>query len=148
MGEVIIRDMTIDDLPEVMVVEYQSFSSPWTKRDFIFDLLKNQFSHYIVLEKDGQVVGYCGVWVVLEAAQITNIAILPEQRGHKYGEQLFRRMLQVAEKKGATELSLEVRESNIVAQNMYKKFGMKVVGKRERYYKDDGEDALVMWVRI
>lgn len=93
MEEVIIRPMTIKDLSDVMVVEYQSFSSPWSKQDLLIDLTKNHFSHYIVMEKNQRVIGYCGAWIVLDSAQITNIAILPEERGHKYGERLFQYML-------------------------------------------------------
>ncbi|SRR5690625_576899 len=148
MSEIKIRAMGIEDLSDVMVVELTSFTSPWNKRDILFDLLKNNFAHYLVLEKDGKVIGYCGVWVVLETAQITNIAILPEERGQKYGEKLFEAVIQLSKEKGATELSLEVRKSNKVAQNMYKKFGLEEVGIREQYYKDDGEDAIVMWVKL
>lgn len=148
MEEVIIRPMTIKDLSDVMVVEYQSFSSPWSKQDLLIDLTKNHFSHYIVMEKNQRVIGYCGAWIVLDSAQITNIAILPEERGHKYGERLFQYMLNDVKERGATELTLEVRVSNTVAQNMYKKFGMVPVGVRENYYKDNGEDALLMWVKL
>ncbi|MGP4073724.1 ribosomal protein S18-alanine N-acetyltransferase [Piscibacillus sp. B03] len=146
--DVKIRKITIEDLPHVVVIENESFKSPWKKRDFLHDLLKNSFSHYLVIEKDGEVAGYCGVWIVLESAQITNIAISPKHRGHQLGKKLFKEVLDTIREQGATELSLEVRESNEVAQNMYQQFGLEVVGRRRHYYQDDGEDALVMWVKL
>ncbi len=143
-----VREMLIEDLPSVIVIENESFKTPWKKRDFLHDLLKNTFSHYLVIEKDKEVVGYCGIWIVLESAQITNIAISPKERGHQLGKKLFNEVLNHAREQGATELTLEVRESNVIAQNLYKHFGMKIVGKREGYYQDNGEDALVMWVKL
>ncbi|MFD2638021.1 ribosomal protein S18-alanine N-acetyltransferase [Piscibacillus salipiscarius] len=143
-----VRNMVIEDLPDVIVIENESFRTPWKKRDFLHDLLKNSFSHYLVIEVEGRVVGYCGVWIVLEAAQITNIAVSPKYRGLQLGKKLFNEVLNTVEEHGASELSLEVRESNQVAQNMYQQFGLEVVGKREKYYQDDGEDALVMWVKL
>ncbi|PKR76534.1 ribosomal-protein-alanine N-acetyltransferase [Halalkalibacillus sediminis] len=140
--------MTVEDLDEIFEIETASFRSPWKKKDFFFDLTENLFSHYLVLEKEGRLIGYCGVWIVLESAQITNIAILPEERGHNYGEFLFDKVLELSKREGATELTLEVRESNLVAQNLYEKLGLKIVGRREKYYKNDGEDALVMWVKL
>ncbi|WP_188207153.1 ribosomal protein S18-alanine N-acetyltransferase [Alkalibacillus aidingensis] len=147
MSEIKVRPMVIGDIEDVMVVELTSFKSPWQKQDFIFDLLKNKFSYYLVLENNQKVVGYCGVWIVVDSAQITNIAIHPDERGHKYGEYLFKETLKLAKFEGAQELTLEVRESNQVAQKMYQKFGLEVVGRREKYYKDQ-EDALVMWVKL
>ncbi|MET3683264.1 ribosomal-protein-alanine N-acetyltransferase [Alkalibacillus flavidus] len=147
MGEVRVRKMEITDLDDIMSVEHASFAAPWRRDDFEVDLVKNRFSYYLVLEKDDQIIGYCGVWIVLETAQITNVAILPSERGHGYGEQLFRHVLKLARQTGAEELSLEVRQSNIVAQKMYQKFGLKIVARRENYYPDH-EDAYVMWVKL
>ncbi|WP_425455167.1 ribosomal protein S18-alanine N-acetyltransferase [Aquisalibacillus elongatus] len=143
-----VRQMRIEDLPSVIVIENESFRTPWKKREFLYDLMKNQFSRYLVIERDSKIVGYCGIWIVLEVAQITNIAISPEERGHQLGKTLFEEALNLSKEQGATELTLEVRESNTVAQKMYELFGLKVVGKREGYYQDDGEDALVMWVKL
>ncbi|WP_411954745.1 ribosomal protein S18-alanine N-acetyltransferase [Alkalibacillus sp. S2W] len=147
MSEVRVRKMEITDLDDVMDVERASFTSPWKRDAFEVDLVKNRFSYYLVLEKNDRIIGYCGVWIVLETAQITNIAILPSERGHRYGEKLFRQVLKLAKQIGAEELSLEVRQSNHVAQKMYQKFGLKIVGRREKYYPDQ-EDAYVMWVNL
>src|SRR5699024_11366049 len=78
-----------------------------------------------IIKTDEKVIGYVGLWLVLEDAQVTNIAIAPEFRGYGIGEQLFGFALQYLLKQGAKQLSLEVRKSNEVAQNLYKKFGLK-----------------------
>ncbi len=148
MDELTIRWMTVEDIDEVMTVEHTSFSSPWKKEDILHDLVENPFSDYLVVEKNNQVIGYCGAWTVVESAQITNIAILPSERGNRYGERLFNRMIRWLKLKDAKELSLEVRESNVAAQRLYERFGMKAVGKRKNYYRDNGEDAIVMWVEL
>ncbi|NAP01262.1 ribosomal-protein-alanine N-acetyltransferase, partial [Halomonas sp. MG34] len=96
----------------------------------------------------GRIVRYVCTWVVLEDAQVTNIAIMPELRGNKLGEKLFRYMLLQIKLIGATRLSLEVRESNIPAQKLYRKFGLVPGGIRKNYYTDNQEDAIVMWVNI
>ncbi|MDV2583499.1 ribosomal protein S18-alanine N-acetyltransferase [Alkalibacillus haloalkaliphilus] len=147
MNKTIIRKMELTDLDDVMNVELASFQSPWKREDFEFDLVKNRFSHYLVLEKDERVIAYCGVWIVMESAQITNIAVLPEERGHKYGEKLFVQVMKMTKRFDVDELTLEVRESNKVAQKMYEKFGLEIVGRRENYYPDQ-EDAYVMWVKL
>ncbi len=139
--------MVTSDLDAVMQVEHASFQSPWKKENFIFDLTENFYSYYLVAVKAGEIIGYCGIWIVYDAAQITNIAVHPEERGNHYGDRLFEAALALVKLKEAETLTLEVRESNIVAQELYKKFGLEVVGKRERYYQDF-EDALVMWVKL
>lgn len=72
--------MTVEDIPEVYTIEVHSFTAPWKKESFVYEILHNQYSHYFLIEEDGQPVGYCGVWIVMDDAQITNIAILPEHR--------------------------------------------------------------------
>ncbi|TCT18951.1 [SSU ribosomal protein S18P]-alanine acetyltransferase [Melghiribacillus thermohalophilus] len=148
MSEPVIRSMTIHDLDEVMNIEHTCFSSPWDRSAFVNELVENPYAFYYVIENQDRIFGYCGLWIVLDQAQITNIAILPEFRGYKFGETLFSFALQKAREKEAKSLSLEVRISNAVAQRMYRKFGMKPVGIRKNYYQDNQEDAMVMWVKL
>src|SRR5699024_5156658 len=131
---------------EVIEVEKASFTTSWTADIFYQEITENKYAHYYVLELDGKIVGYAGAWIVYEDAQITNIAIRPEYRGKKLGEKLFQFMMQLAMNEGAVRLSLEVRISNIVAQRMYRKFGLVPAGIRKSYYTDNNEDAIVMWV--
>lgn len=146
--EIRFRYMAIKDIEAVLEVEYAAFTMPWSKSAFYNELVSNRFAAYVVVEVDAKVVGYCGVWVIIDEAQITNIALLPEYRGHKIGEALMRTAMQYARMRGARKMSLEVRVSNEPAQGMYRKLGFKPGGLRKNYYTDDHEDALVMWVRL
>lgn len=91
------------------------------------------------------IVGYAGLWLMVEEAHITTIAVHPRYRGRGIGELLLIRMIDTAREIGARWLTLEVRKSNHVAQALYHKYTFKEMGVRRRYYTDDGEDALVMW---
>ncbi|SDK38396.1 ribosomal protein S18-alanine N-acetyltransferase [Sediminibacillus albus] len=148
MSDTIIRQMRVEDIDQVMQVEAVSFGTPWTRDIFLNELNENPYAIYFVMEKAGVVIGYCGLWVIIDEAQITNIAILPEYRGRKFGKALFHFVMNQAIALGAGQLSLEVRVSNIPAQNMYKKFGLVPGGIRKNYYTDNYEDALVMWVKL
>lgn len=148
MDQIVLREMELKDVDQVHNVEEISFATPWSKEAFINELEQNKYATYIVLEVEGVIVGYCGVWLVIDEAHITNIAILPEFRGKKLGEFLFKHVVDFAKKNGATLLSLEVRVSNIVAQKLYRKFGLVPGGIRKNYYVDNQEDAVVMWVNL
>ncbi|MED4455875.1 ribosomal protein S18-alanine N-acetyltransferase [Metabacillus fastidiosus] len=143
-----IRKMTIQDVDDIYEVEKRSFAVPWTKDSFYYELEQNLFSNYMVAEINGKIVGYCGLWVIMEDAQITNIAVLPEYRGKKIGETLLTFAKQLAFELSAERLSLEVRVSNYIAQSLYKKLGFSPGGIRKNYYTDNSEDALVMWVNL
>jgi ribosomal-protein-alanine N-acetyltransferase len=140
--------MNLDDLDEIMVVEHESFTLPWSRVAFYNELVQNQYAKYIVLEVDEKVVGYCGVWIVIDEAHITNIALLPAYRGRKLGEALMRKLMDYARENGAKTMTLEVRVSNNVAQSLYRKLGFQGGAIRKNYYTDNHEDALVMWVNI
>lgn len=142
------RKMTIDDLDDVREVEVSSFTLPWSREAFFNELTKNQFANYLVLEVDHKVVGYCGVWIIVDEAHITNIAILPDYRGMKLGEALMGKVMELARDLGALRMTLEVRVSNERAQNLYRKFGFEDGALRKQYYTDNMEDALVMWVNL
>ncbi|MEW8970671.1 ribosomal protein S18-alanine N-acetyltransferase [Mesobacillus jeotgali] len=142
------RHMTVDDLDEVMEVEVNSFTIPWSREAFFNELTKNQFAQYLIVEVDQKVVGYCGVWIIIDEAHITNIALLPEYRGMRLGEALMAKVMELAREMGAVRMTLEVRVSNVRAQNLYRKFGFEEGAIRKQYYTDNMEDALVMWVNL
>ena len=125
-----------------------SFTVPWTIDIYEKELTENPYAHYYVVEKDGIIIGFCGLWVVIDEGQITNIALLPSFRGNGYGSGLFQYIINQAIINGAKRLSLEVRVSNIVAQKLYQKFGFMPAGIRKNYYTDNNEDAMVMWVNL
>jgi [ribosomal protein S18]-alanine N-acetyltransferase len=140
--------MQLKDIDDVLLIEHQSFATPWSREAFYNELTHNQYAVYLVLEEQERVIGYCGVWVVIDEAHITNIAILPEYRGKKLGETLLARLMEISKKMGAIKMTLEVRVSNQVAQSLYRKLGFEDGAIRKRYYTDNQEDALVMWVSI
>ena len=146
--EVRFRMMTVEDIDQVYEIEALSFTLPWTKEAFYYEMLENQHAQYVLAETDRGIVGYCGLWLVLDECHITNIAIHPDERGKKLGEGLMRAAIDVAKEHGAVLMTLEARVSNHVAQNLYRKLGFQNGGIRKRYYTDNLEDAIVMWVNF
>ncbi|EDL62594.1 ribosomal protein S18-alanine N-acetyltransferase [Bacillus sp. SG-1] len=148
MSDYTIRLMNTEDLDQVMEVESNSFSIPWSRDAFFNEIETNHFATYIVIEEGGKVIGYCGVWIIVDEAHITNIAVLPSYRGQGLGDKLMRSMIEIAKEMGARTMTLEVRVSNTPAQSLYRKFGFQEGGIRKNYYSDNQEDALVMWVKF
>ena len=145
---VVYRKMTHADVPAVHAIEVASFPTPWTLDSFYYELEENQFSHYLVAEEDGEIIGFCGMWLTIDAAQITNVAVSKAARGRKIGEALMVEAIRVAREAGMETMNLEVRVSNEVALNLYRKLGFMAGGIRKGYYTDNFEDALVMWVKL
>jgi ribosomal-protein-alanine N-acetyltransferase len=142
------RFMREEDIDQIVNIEKLSFATPWSKESFYNELNKNQFATYVVIEDSEKVIGYCGVWLIIDEAHITNIAILPEYRGRKLGDALLAKVITTVKEMGAKSVTLEVRVTNTVAQNLYRKFGFENGGIRKNYYSDNQEDALVMWVNL
>lgn len=142
------RKMTPDDVEAVHAIELATFPTPWTLDSFHYEMRENQFAHYLVAEDETGIVGFCGMWLVIDAAQITNVAVVERMRGQKIGEALMKEAMRVAREANMDVMSLEVRVTNVVAQNLYRKLGFQDGGIRKGYYTDNGEDALVMWVNL
>lgn len=148
MNQVVFRYMTLEDIDRVLEIEFQSFTLPWSRAAFETELTKNHFSKYVVLILEGTIVGYGGMWMIVDEAHVTNIAIDPQVRGKHLGEALLHRMMVLAISLGAQRMTLEVRVSNKVAQRLYEKMGFTSYGVRKRYYTDNNEDALIMWATL
>lgn len=144
----VFRYMKEEDIDQILEVEQASFTTPWSREAFYNEIYNNKFAVYLVLEEDEKIVGYCGAWIVIDEAHVTNVAVLPEYRGKKLGEALLRKMMTVAMDMGARSMTLEVRVTNHVAQSLYRKLGFQNGGIRKNYYSDNQEDALVMWVNL
>jgi [ribosomal protein S18]-alanine N-acetyltransferase len=142
------RNMELHDVKSVYEIECASFATPWTMEAFEREIEENVLATYIVVELEDKAVAYGGLWVIIDEAHITNIAVLPDFRGQNIGEKLVNHMMLAARKKGALKMTLEVRVSNIAAQNLYRKLGFEEKGMRKGYYSDNGEDALIMWVNL
>ena len=143
-NDCMIRRMTLDDLDAVAAIEAATFPTPWSRDSFRQELERNVAARYLVVEKDGQVVGYAGAWIILDESHITNIAIEESRRGLGYGRALTTALMQYLSNLGAAYATLEVRRSNLRAQNLYKSLGFVELGVRKRYYEDNREDALIM----
>lgn len=144
----VFRYMREEDIDQILEVEHASFTLPWSREAFYNELHNNKFAVYMVLEDKNKIIGYCGAWIVIDEAHVTNIAILPGYRGRKLGEGLLRQMMMVARQMGAKSMTLEVRVTNHIAQSLYRKLGFQNGGIRKSYYSDNQEDALVMWVKL
>jgi len=142
------RLMTIEDIEDVLIIEQSSFPTPWSREAFYNELINNQFARYTVMVENENIIGYCGMWLVMDEAHITNIAVLPEFRGRRLGDALLEKVKHDAKMLGAMKMTLEVRVSNEIAQSLYFKHGFKPGGIRKNYYTDNQEDAIVMWVNL
>lgn len=136
--------MRIDDLDQVMNIEMASFPSPWSRNAYQREITDNSYAHYLVMLAGGEVIGYGGMWVVLDEAHVTNLAVAPAHRRHGYGRRLLSALIELATALGANRLTLEVRRSNRAAQMLYVRHGFVTCGVRRNYYADTQEDALVM----
>ena len=139
----VIRRMEAADVPFVHAIEEATFAVPWSLDSFEKELT-NPCARYLVAVKDDRVIGFAGVWLVLDEGHVTNIAIAESQRGFGYGKALTLALLQYASNLGVAYVTLEVRKSNVRAQNLYKQLGFVSVGVRKRYYEDNQEDAYLM----
>ncbi|KXK14340.1 MAG: ribosomal-protein-alanine acetyltransferase [Chloroflexi bacterium OLB15] len=166
-----LRYMRNADIPEVMAIEQVSFNPPWTARSYSYEINESTYSHMVALEhSNGQsapagwkkllgaiaaqppantkIVGYGGLWFISGEGHISTIASHPDMRGHGYGELVFAAMLHRSITLDADYMILEVRVSNVVAQNLYKKYGFRVEGVKPKYYQSNNEDAYDMRLQI
>ena len=139
-----IRRMTVEDVPAVAELDRISFSLPWTERSFHFEVSSNPASRCWVAEHGGQIIGVIVAWLLLDEVHIATIATHPEFRRQGIAQALLAHVLKLGATEGALSSFLEVRASNLAAQAMYRKFGYEETGRRPRYYKDNGEDAILM----
>lgn len=146
-NNIIIRSMTKDDVDSVYIVEEDCFTDPWSKES-IRKELKNDLARYLVAELDNKIVGYVGVWFVVDEGHITNVAVHSDYRGKKIGDKLVKEMVKLCKESKLVAMTLEVRLSNTVAQNLYRKYGFKMGGIRKEYYSDNKEDAIIMWNQL
>ncbi|HZJ76208.1 MAG TPA: ribosomal protein S18-alanine N-acetyltransferase [Oscillospiraceae bacterium] len=145
MEPIIVRKMELTDIDSVVDIERNSFPIPWTKNTFIAEIKTNKLAKYYVVEAGGRVVGYGGLWLIMDEAHITNIAIHPEYRGKGIGKKLVKGLIEETSKINIYKITLEVRRSNTAALALYRKFGFVPCGIRPEYYQDNREDAIIMW---
>jgi ribosomal-protein-alanine N-acetyltransferase len=168
---VIVRPMALDDVEQVLRLDRMSFPTPWSARTYHHEIASNDRATMLVVEEPdaeknpgsgwlerlfggsrasrqpvnaSPIVGYAGMWQIAEEAHISTIAVHPDWRGNKIGELLVWTLIWVAIQQNAELVTLEVRVSNEVAINLYRKYGFEVSGRRRGYYRDNNEDAHIM----
>ncbi|MGZ8562110.1 MAG: ribosomal protein S18-alanine N-acetyltransferase [Candidatus Limnocylindria bacterium] len=140
----VVEPMRMGDVATVLEIERLSFSSPWPAYAFEQELTTNRLARYVVARRDDRVIGFAGLWLMVDEAHITTFGVHPDHRRQGVGRRLLLRLAELAIELGTVRLTLEVRVSNVPAQTLYRSFGFHVAGRRIAYYSDDGEDALVM----
>ena len=139
-----IRKAKISDLEAIKEIEDESFINPFTKEDLLYEISQNPVSNFLVLEKDGLVVGFLDYWVTFDSATIDQIAVKKSERKQGFAKILLENSINDLKERGEVSFfTLEVRASNEPAINLYKSFGFQKVTIKEKYY-DDGEDAIYM----
>jgi ribosomal-protein-alanine N-acetyltransferase len=137
---IVLRDTRLIEPQERVPVE-----SDRARRPFPLSLLPSRSVATIVPSQQASIIGFAGLWLMVDEAHITTIAVHPDYRGRGLGELELASLIDIANQIGAKWVTLEVRVSNYVAQNLYRKYGFREAGMRHRYYSDNQEDALIMW---
>lgn len=138
-----ITDFTSLKIKEILEIENDSFSTPWTEKMFADELL-NPLAHYFLLEDNDESIGYVGFWHIMDECHITNIAVKTAFRRKGYASELLKKVISYAEENNIVFITLEVRESNTGAQKLYEKFGFANCGTRKNYYHNPSENAVIM----
>ncbi len=141
---VTVDDMTPEDIESIAAIERRCYPMPWHESAYHTELT-NICATYLVARVGGRVIGYAGMWVVMDEAHVTTIAVDPDYQGRKYGERLLLGLIERAIEEGANRSTLEVREGNRVARHLYEKYGFVDTAVRKCYYTDNQENAIVMW---
>lgn len=131
---------------EISKINSLSFHTPWSKESILREL-DNKFARYVVAVKDKVVIGYGGIWIIVDEGHITNIAVHPEYRGIGAGDIIVDALIEICKLEGVDAVTLEVRRSNIPARRLYEKHGFIAEAIRKGYYQDTKEDAVIMWNR-
>ena len=139
----ILREMMIDDLEKVMKIEEELFTVPWTKEGF-FTFLTRDDAMFLVVEEKEQILGYCGLLMVLDEGDVLNVAVRKDRQREGIGNFLMESMMRLAAERGINIIHLEVRKGNETAVRLYERLGFKKDGIRKGYYTDPVEDAILM----
>lgn len=138
--------MNKTDLTDVLEISTLSLKESWSLDSFSKELT-NPLAKYIVAKTKDKIIGFAGLWIIVDEGHITNIAVHPDYRKKGVGSALVDSLIEHSKKWGCSALTLEVRASNIPAQNLYSKYGFQSEGIRKNYYHDNNEDAIIMWKR-
>ncbi|MGI6204573.1 MAG: ribosomal protein S18-alanine N-acetyltransferase [Anaerovoracaceae bacterium] len=144
-NDLIVRAAEPGDAEQIAEIDRACFAAPWSLDAFRTELERNRVAFYLVGEIGGRIAGYAGLWWLEDEGHITNVAVHPDFRGSGVATCLLDCLIDFCEKEGITAFTLEVRPSNEKAIRLYEKFAFVTIGRRRKYYDDNGEDALIMW---
>lgn len=136
--------MQTSDIDDVLTLENRVFTSCWKRKELEFEINDNEYSQLFVLRDGETLIGYSGVSILFERAEVLTLAIAPEYQGQKLGEKMLRHLIKVALHNECEVISLEVRKSNVKALGLYEKYGFITMRVRPSYYQDNFEDAYEM----
>lgn len=145
MADLVIRRGEEKDILAIEELEKQCFATPWSYESLKYDIMENNRALYLVAEIEGEIVGYVGIWKIVDEGHITNVAVSPAHRRKHIASALLETLFRVTERAGVVQHTLEVRAGNEGAIKLYEGFGFKEAGLRKGYYEDNGEDAIIMW---
>lgn len=141
-----IEAMTAAQIDEVMAIEHESFTNPWTREMHLAEQEHRSVAFcYLARAADGAIAGFCSFWRIVDELHINNLAVRPAMRRRGVASALLRYVLAEGARLGAVRATLEVRRSNEAARVLYERFGFSVASVRRGYYSHPAEDALVLW---
>jgi ribosomal-protein-alanine N-acetyltransferase len=143
--QVFLAPMRLEDIEQISHLERRCYTLPWSAGAYVTEVGNPTAYYTTAKDGEGTVLGYAGMWVIMDEIHVTTIAVDPRRRGLKIGERLLLDMLEEGLSRGAERATLEVRERNTVAHNLYLKYGFEDVAVRKNYYSDNGENAIIMW---
>ena len=144
-----IRPVREEDVSQIHEIETLCFAIPWSRESILHDIRENPVSRWLVLDDgEGRVLAYAGLWLVIDEGHILNVAVRPQAQRQGYGRRVLTALIELAKENGMGLMTLEVRRSNLPAQALYHACGFMDVGYRKRYYEDNREDALIMYLEL
>lgn len=145
-AKIVYRRMKPEDVPAVSRLEQETFSMPWSEKDFL-DMVEKEDARYYVAEREGRLLGCCGLLMIAGEGNITNVMVAPWARNQGIGTEMLRHLLSEGSREGMTAYTLEVRVSNAAAIHVYEKLGFVSEGIRPGFYEKPEEDAMILWKR-
>jgi ribosomal-protein-alanine N-acetyltransferase len=139
------RRLQLADVQRMHEIEMLCFSVPWSLASLYREMDNNPFAVYLGAYDGRLLVGYVGIWRIMDEAHMTNIAVVPDYQRRGIARNLLIRIINMARSEGAQSMTLEVRESNSIARKLYASMGFLDIGRRKGYYTDNKEDAIIMW---
>lgn len=143
MCDILICECKVNDISDMVKIEKECFSEPWSEKGFQ-SAFKDGISYFVCAEANKILVGYAGMYNVLDEGYVYNLAVSEKFRGNKIGGKLVENLLNYSKNKNLRFLSLEVRKSNHAAINLYQKTGFEIIGTRKNFYNLPKEDGIIM----